>query len=620
PGLRRGVARKPRLPGSPPTLRPAPSLRTVGVVEPGTLTLLALGMIFVGALLPGVGLDLVAILSLVVLVVGGVINPAEAASGFGNTTLLTVACMFILAEALQRTGAVERVGRMARHLGRKGPRRLLLGLLPVVVVLSALMNNTSVVVLLLPVLLAVSQELDIPPSRLLIPLSYAAILGGTLTLVGTTTNLLVDGLVRENGEAGFALLDFFPMGVAFTLIGLTYMVIFGPRLLPDRVGLTTIVARNLRSDYLTEVVLGPRAPLVGRTLDGFPHLTERIRFLQIVRGEETLWPPFHDIVLQESDLLMVKGPPDDIVRLLQQRGLSGPPEPEGGGRVAGVTLDLAEVVVAPGSRLDGATVRAAGLRQRFGVTVLAVLRRGAHLREHLGSLALRMGDTLLVQGEERDLARLARSDDLILVGGPPPRALRTTKAALAIGVSLGALFLAAAGVLALPIAALLACVALVGGGCLSSGEAYRAINLRIIVILGCMLAVGLAVSRTGIAADVATTLVHVGGQWGARGVLAAVYLATLLLTEVVTNAGTAAVMVPIAIQVSRIEGVSSTPLVMAVALAASCSLLTPIGYQTNLLVYGPGGYRFFDYARVGLPLALILWVTAVLLLPVVFPF
>lgn len=584
------------------------------------LTLVALAVVVIGAVLPGVSLDLVAVLSLALLVIGGVLDATDAAAGFGNKTLLAVACMFILAEGLQQTGAVQALDRLARNAGRRGLRPLFLTVLPIVMVLSGLMNNTGVVVLLLPVFLAVSSDMGISPSRVLLPLSYAAILGGTLTLVGTTTNLLVDGIVRQSGLEGLDLLDFLPVGAVFCLIGIVYLVLLGPRLLPDRTGLATLVPAPMRSEYLTEVVLGPDSRLVGRTLRE-SEIPERIRVLALVRGEETLWPGFEDLPLRAGDLLMVKGPPNAIVALIQERGLAGPPDPEGGGRVTDVTLALAEVMVAPGSRLDGSTVRQARLRETFDVVVLGVLRHGAHLREHIGTLSLRVGDILLVQGTESNLHALhGARDDLIMLAGDLPRAPRRHKRILAAGAGVVTLGLAALGLVELPVAALLGCVVIVAGGCLSSGQAYRAVNLRILVILGCMLGLGLAVHRTGLAHDAAGALVGAASGLGPAGILAAIFLATLVLTELVTNAGTAGIMVPIAIETAVVAEVSYVPFVMAVALAASCSFLTPIGYQTNLLVYGPGGYRFTDYARFGLPLSLLIWVASIFLLPVVFPF
>jgi di/tricarboxylate transporter len=603
------------------------------------LTLASIGIVLAGAVIPRLSLDVAAVLALALLVVGGVLDPSRALSGFGTPTLVVVGGMFILADALQRTGAAQGVGTLVENAAARGPRWLLFALLPLVMVLSGIMNNTGVVVLLLPLLIAAGQEVKISPSRLLLPLSYASITGGTLTLVGTTTTLLVDGIVRqypvsESAAArapevvsragtyeGFAFLEILPMGAVFCITALLYLVFVGPKLLPNRTGLVTPMGSDTTRQYMTEIFLSDTSRLIGRTLADFPRLTKKIRFLQLIRGEETHWPPFTDVPLEADDLFLVKGSPTEIVDLLQQPGLEGPPDPGGGGRVMSVDLALAEVMVGPQSRLDHQMVREARIRDRFGVVVLAVLRSGEHLRQNLGGLRLRVGDILLVQGEPTDIARLARNErDLVLLGGAPPVRKRRKKARLAIVTTAGALGLSAVGLIPLPVAVLLAAVLLTAGGCLTSTQAYRSIDLRILVILGCMLGVGMAAQQTGLAARVADGLTKFGGQWGPVGVLAMVYLTTALLTELVTNAGTAAIMVPIAIEAADKAGVSHRPFVFAVALAASCSFLTPIGYQTNLLVYGPGGYRLVDYLKLGTPLVLLLWMLATWLLPIVYPF
>lgn len=594
------------------------------------LTIGAMLIVLLGAIIPALSLDVAAILALGVLVLGGVLSPGEAVQGFGTTTLVVVAGMFVLAEALQRTGAAQGIGRLVERASTRGQRYLMLVLLPVVMLLSGIMNNTGVVVLLLPLLVAACHEIKISPSRVLLPLSYASIVGGTLTLVGTTTTLLVDGIARRRlGDAGgIAFFEILPIGLVFCAIALLYLVVVGPSLLPNRTGLVTAVSSEATRQYMTSVVLGARSRLIGKRLADVPQLMKKMRALQLVRGEETHWPPFQDMPLQEDDVLLVKGTPEAIVKILAEPGLGGTGDAEDQGSVAGVDLALAEVMVAPKSRLDHRTVTEARIRDRFGVVVLAVMRHGEHLRDDLGSLTLRVGDILLVQGEPRSIERLARNErDLVLLGGTPPPVRLAHKAPIAVGATAAAL---GAAVLGAPLSTcvMLAAVLVVVAGCITSPRAYRSVDLRILVVLGCMLGVGYAASKTGLAANVADQLVAVGTwleqgldpRWEHYGVLAMIYLTTAILTEVVTNAGTAAIMVPIAIETASRADVSHKPFVFAVALAASCSFLTPVGYQTNLLVYGPGGYRLQDYLKLGTPLVLMLWVLATFLLPFFYPF
>lgn len=585
------------------------------------LTIAAIALVLAGAVIPALSLDVAALLGVALLVTGGVLDPVEALAGFGNTTLIIVAAMFVLADALQRTGAAQAIGTLVERAARRGQRAMLMALLPAVMLLSGVMNNTGVVVVLIPLLISVGRDIRVSPSRLLMPLSYASITGGTLTLVGTTTTLLVDGMVRQAGLPGLQFFEILPMGVVFCIVALAYLVMAGPLLLPNRSGLTAPVTAATTRQYLTEIVVSPESRLSGRMLRKFPLLSRQVRLLQLLRGEETHFPPFDQQVLEPGDVLLVKGSPEQIVRLLEQRGLQGPGDPVGGGDVHGVDVGLAEVMIAPRSRLDHQTVAESRIRDRFGVVVLAVMRHGEHLRKKLGSVRLRIGDILLVQGAPTDIDRLTRNErDLVLLGGPPPPARRRSKAPLAMLTTAAALGLAATGVLDLPVAVLLAGILVVAGGCLSSTQAYRSIDLRILVVLGCMLGIGVAARQTGLAADVAEVLVRLGSRWGPHGILATTYLATALLTELVTNAGTAAIMIPIAISTAERAEVSHRPFVFAVALAASCSFLTPVGYQTNLLVHGPGGYRLRDYLKLGAPLAVVLWVVATFLLPLVYPF
>jgi di/tricarboxylate transporter len=483
------------------------------------------------------------------------------------------------------------------------------------------MNNTGVVVLLLPLMVTAGQRTGVSPSRLLLPLSYASITGGTLTLVGTSTTLLVAGLVAQAGRPPIGFLEILPIGACVCAISLAYLVWAGPRLLPDRPGLLVAMTPESTRQFVTSVLIGPRSRFVGRRLEEFPALLERARFLELVRGEETRWPPLEKVSLEAGDLLLVKGRPEDLVTLLEQPGVTGPTPEDDGDLVRGVDIALAEVMVAPRSRLAQQTVVEARMRDRYEVVVMAVMRDGEHVRDHLLDLRLREGDVLLVQGRPRALERLAAQPrDLILLGGKRPEPPRKHLAPVAVGVTLLTLALGASGAIPLSVAVVLGAIAVVAFGCLTGEQAYRSIDLRILVVLGAMFGVGLAAQRSGLAHDVAATVVDLGRDLGPIGLLAMLFLVTSLLTEVVSNAGTAAIMTPIALEAASGAGVSERPFVFAVAIAASCSFLTPVGYQTNLLVRGPGGYRLRDYMRLGLPLQLVLWLAATALLPLFYPF
>jgi di/tricarboxylate transporter len=574
-------------------------------------------------------IDVVALMAMLALVLLGLVTPQEGISGFANEATVTVAAMFILSAGLLRTGAIDLLGMWVARLAGESEFRLLLVACLLVIPMSAFINNTPVVVVMIPMILGITRELGQAPSRLFMPISFASQMGGTLTLIGTSTNLLVAGLVLELGLDRIRLFDITGPALLLTSIGLVYLLTVGRWLTPTREAATDMMERYELRDYLSVLIVEDESPLAGRTLResrfGEAHGLEIVR---IERGDQRIIAPGADTTLQAGDVLLVHGKIPDIAKIddVDHLRIAGTkpdltdPAAEDGEERKKEALRLAEIIVPPRSPVVGRSLRQLAFRGRYGVPVLAAQRHGQPLHERIRDIVLEPGDILLVQGSPRQLREIHRSGHLALLGAVDLPAKRIRKLKYSVPILALVVLLAATGATTILVSALMGVVAMFVTGCLTPDEAYKEVDWMVIVLLGALIPLGIAMQNSGTAEFIALGLLRITSPLGLLGVLAAFYLMTSILTELISNNAAAIVLTPIAVATGVALGVSPLPFVIAVMFAASNSFLTPIGYQTNTFIYGPGGYRFSDFFRVGAPLSVILLAAAVFVIPLFFPF
>lgn len=581
-------------------------------------TLITLAGVLATLTLTRISADLVLMSALALLLISGVLEPMSALVGFGNPGVITIATLYVVAAGLKETGAVQWIARLL--LGHpKSQRGAQLRMIAPTGVLSGFMNNTAVVAMFIPAIQDWAQRLGIPASKLLLPLSYAAILGGTCTLIGTSTNLVVDGLLQSQVGIHLGLFELAWVGVPLLVAGGGFLVLFAGRLLPDRGGVTEELAEVRQ--YGVEVEVVSPGPLVGRTIAeaGLRALNHGY-LTEIDRGGRLITAVEPDRTLEAGDKLYFVGAPECASELRRMQGL----KPANGSvhklDVANHQRCLVEVVLGPEFPALGMTIRDSRFRTRFNAVILSLSREGRRVPGKLGDITFKMGDTLLLEASHQFAEQYRFRRDFLLVSAlndsTPPD---FRKAPRALVILLLMVVASASGLLSIMEAAFLAAGGMIVSRCITASRARRSVDLPVLVVIAASFALGNAMTETGAAQWVAGGLLG-SGAWSPWVMLALVYLLTAVFTEVITNNAAAVLMFPIAMAVSEQLGVNFLPFAVAVMFAASASFITPLGYQTNLMVFGPGRYRFSDYARVGLPLSCLVASVAILLIPNVWRF
>jgi di/tricarboxylate transporter len=555
--------------------------------------------------------------ALMLLLLAGVLAPAEAFVGFSNTGIFTIAALYVVVGGLKESGATQ---VLRRYLvgNPKNQTSASLRVLPVTTLLSAVVNNTPVVAMFTTLLQSQSKRFSIQLSSILIPVSYASILGGTCTLIGTSTNLVVDGMLRQGGYTGFGLFEIAWVGIPIAILGLIYIFLAGRYLLPDRE--SSVEQFDQVREYLVEMMIQPGSELVRKNIQeaGLRNLPG-LFLVEIEREEQIISAVRPRTVLEAGDRLVFAGSPESVLELRNIHGLVLANDQRF--KLNGASSDrrLFEAVLSPSNPMIGQTIREARFRHRYSAVVLSVSRHGQRLRGKLGELVLCEGDTLLVEAQKGFLMRHRNSRDFLLVSklGTPPLA-DETKALPALAIFTVMLIASGTGMTSILVSSIAAAGAMLAMKCITYEDAGKSVDYSILLVVACAFGLGAAVEKVGLAKDIASGLLAVADS--PLSALIAMYLATVLLTEMMTNNAAAIIMLPICLNTAEVLGVNYEPFAIAVMVAASASFMTPTGYQTNLMVMGPGGYRFMDYVKFGTPLSIIVAVTSVSVIPVVWSF
>ena len=571
-------------------------------------------------------LDVTALLILSILLIGQFLTIEEAISGFSNPAVITIGLLFILSYALQKTRILEYlIIRINKLVSRS--KNLGLGVyLLTIAIASALMNNTAIVAVFMPVTIRLAHQYKVSPSKLLIPLSYAAIMGGTLTLVGTSTNLLVNAIYVDNGGVSLGMFEFAQYGWIPLTIGLVYVIWIAPLILPSRTITSSLTKSYHMAGYLTEMKISNDSPLIGKTCrDRNINQNYDVMVLDIQREGYLISTKVGEKVIQAGDILFVKGSVESFLRMKEVEKISLLTDE----KLTQKELEqednvLMECMLTDKSDIVGKTLMQSNFRKRFRTFILAIRRDGLIIRKKIAHVILHTYDTLLIYGGRKEIDKLASRGDFILLGEVQADLVKSRFWWVSILAIITTIILAAFGILPILKGAIISAVILLLLRIISPNEAYQSIHWQVIVLIAALIPLGIAIESTGTAAFIGQLISETVSDFSPSKqpyiLLGLIYLITMILTEVSSNTATAIIMAPIVMAVTNQMGIDARPFIFAVCFAASASFVTPVGYQTNLMVYGPGGYKFSDFIKVGLPLSIIFWLLAILFIPIIWPF
>lgn len=591
-----------------------------------TLLLILLAASFL-LLTERIRIDLTAVLIILALAISGLLEPEQALSGFGSEPAVVVAAIFVLSEAVFRTGLSDRLGHWLGRLAGRGYNKIVVVIMLVVAGLSAFTHHVTITAVMLPVILRLSREQDIAPSRLLMPMSFAASLGTTITILGAPAFLIASGVLRQAGQPGLGIFTIAPIGLALTAAGTVFMLLFGRYLLPDRKGGEDDHGQFRLNGYYTEIMVLPESSLVGQTIDMLEGEDGRDwRIVGWLRQGRPRGRPFGKKRIQAGDVLLVRTTPDELAAVQEEPGLAPYPLVKYGEEISlngngdeEASERLVQAVIAPGSELVNRTIGQVNFLQQYGAIVVGLWRRQGWLRAELSRIRLHAGDVLVLLGQEDALGRMSNDRSFLMLVPFRGEPQRRHKASLAGSIMLVSILLAVLNLLPIEIALLGGAAMAILTGCLTVRQAYGAIDTRIYVFIAGAIPLGLAMRSTGTADLLARWLVIVVGSWPSWLVLLSLFTGTAIVTQLMSDAATTALLAPVAIALAGALGQRPEPYVITVAMAAVASFLTPVGHHGNLLIYGPGRYRFSDFLRVGTPLtflvALVVTLVAMLLWP-----